>query len=184
MTIYYTSDPHFGHANIIRFCNRPFADVREMDEALIGRWNAKVGEGDDVYVVGDFAYRNAQAAATYLRHLRGRKHLVVGNHDRRWMRDAAAVSLLEDTAELADIVDCGRRVVMCHYPLMTWPGSGSLMVHGHIHDDTRGAYWPLLAGCDRALNACVEVNGYEPCTLDELIENNRAWKAQAGGAGR
>lgn len=182
MTIYYTADTHFGHANIIRFCDRPFAGVAEMDAELIARWNEKVGDDDDVYVVGDFAYRNAESAAKYLRALSGRKHLVVGNHDRKWMRDARAVALLESSEGVADIVDGGRRVVMCHYPLMTWPGRESYMVHGHIHDDTRGAYWPLLASYGRALNAGVDVNGFEPCTLDELVENNRKWKAAHGAA--
>ena len=55
---YYISDLHFGHANVIRHDARPFADVGEMDRVLIERWNAVVGEDDDVYVVGDFCYRS------------------------------------------------------------------------------------------------------------------------------
>ncbi|MDO5358956.1 MAG: hypothetical protein Q4E80_06235 [Slackia faecicanis] len=61
MSIYYISDTHFGHANIIRLSNRPFLDIAEMNAELIARWNAKVTDDDDVYMLGDFAYRSIEA---------------------------------------------------------------------------------------------------------------------------
>ena len=78
---YYISDMHFGHANVIKHDERPFEDVEAMDCAMIERWNGVVDEDDDVYVVGDFCYRSGKTADWYLARLKGRKHLVVGNHD-------------------------------------------------------------------------------------------------------
>ena len=84
--IFYTSDLHLGHANIIRHCNRPFASVEDMDEALIGNWNAKVTDGDTVHILGDLMFRNSCPSEEYLSRLKGKKHLVVGNHDKAWMK--------------------------------------------------------------------------------------------------
>jgi calcineurin-like phosphoesterase family protein len=81
--LWFTADPHFGHANIITFCNRPFADVTEMNEALVARWNSRVSDGDMVVVVGDVMMGLVEDAAPYLARLNGRKLLVIGNHDSR-----------------------------------------------------------------------------------------------------
>jgi calcineurin-like phosphoesterase family protein len=80
MTVFFTSDQHYGHTNIIRFCARPFADVSAMNEALIARHNAVVGPDDDVWHLGDFVFKG-DVAATLVR-LNGRHRLVAGNHDR------------------------------------------------------------------------------------------------------
>lgn len=80
MTTFYTSDLHFGHANIIQYCNRPYASVNEMNDALVANWNSVVGEGDIVYVLGDFAM-NRGAALHWVSKLNGSKVLIIGNHD-------------------------------------------------------------------------------------------------------
>ena len=79
--IYYTSDLHFGHANVIKFDERPFADVEEMDRVLIECWNKKVQDDDTVYIVGDICYRSRYTADWYLKQLKGHKILILGNHD-------------------------------------------------------------------------------------------------------
>ncbi len=180
MSIYYISDTHFGHANIIRLSNRPFRDIAEMNAELIARWNAKVTDDDDVYMLGDFAYRSAEAASVIAGKLKGRKHLVIGNHDNRWMKEPKACAQFVEIARLMEIDDGGRLVTLCHYPMMSWHDMArerGWHVHGHIHENTDAPYWPLLKSMDKALNACVEVNGYEPVAFDELLENNRVWKA-------
>lgn len=78
--IYFTSDQHFGHRNIIGYCARPFADVDEMNEALVSRFNATVGPDDTTYHLGDFAL-DERLVARFLPRLSGRHHLVMGNHD-------------------------------------------------------------------------------------------------------
>jgi calcineurin-like phosphoesterase family protein len=80
--IFFTADHHFGHANIINHCNRPFPTADEMDEALIDNWNVTVKTNDEVYILGDFTMHPAAEAHRYLTRLKGRKYFIKGNHDR------------------------------------------------------------------------------------------------------
>ena len=84
--IYYTADLHLGHENVIQHCSRPFATVEEMDAALIRNWNSRVHRNDTIYIVGDLFFRNRRSAEDYLGELKGRKHLVLGNHDLSWYK--------------------------------------------------------------------------------------------------
>ena len=79
--IFLIGDCHFGHRNIIKYCNRPFKDVEDMNEQLIKNWNSVVGKNDTVYVVGDFALCGKQKIIEIGQRLNGRKRLVLGNHD-------------------------------------------------------------------------------------------------------
>ena len=88
----YISDLHFGHRAAIGFDHRPFADVEEMDNAMIYLWNDKVTKNDQVYILGDFAFHNEKPYSWYLKQLKGQKHLVVGNHDSRLLKDSEAMS--------------------------------------------------------------------------------------------
>ena len=84
---FYTSDLHFGHKNIIKYENRPFNSVEEMDEELIRRWNNKVGKNDEVYILGDFAFASGRRVNELLDRLNGRKYLLRGNHDHSFLKD-------------------------------------------------------------------------------------------------
>ena len=79
---FYISDMHYGHANILRLCNRPFSDVYEMNKALIQNWNSAVTPYDTVYIVGDVAW-NVTEAIEFMHNCRGKKVLIVGNHDKK-----------------------------------------------------------------------------------------------------
>lgn len=171
--IYYTADLHLGHSRVIEMDNRPFADVDEMDEALICLWNERITAADDVYIVGDFAYRNSRTAAWYLRRLKGRKHLVIGNHDRVTLRDQQAMECFASADKMMLIPDNKRSVSLCHFPLAEWNGMyrGSYHVFAHVHGIWNDAH-QFMSRNDHALNAGCMLNGYRPVTLDELIENN------------
>lgn len=80
--IFFTSDLHFGHKNILRFDNRPFTSIEEMDEAIIRNWNTKVSDDDLVYVLGDISWHNDETTARIFNSLKGHKILIKGNHDR------------------------------------------------------------------------------------------------------
>lgn len=82
MTVFFTSDTHFGHERIITLSDRPFKDVTDMNEALVRNWNAVVGPDDHVYHLGDVALGGIEHSMAYLSRLNGRKTLVTGNHDR------------------------------------------------------------------------------------------------------
>ena len=79
--IWFTSDTHWNHANIIKYCKRPFANVEEMDDALISNWNAVVDKGDHVYHLGDFCWGKRDGWIKYLKLLNGNIHIIKGNHD-------------------------------------------------------------------------------------------------------
>lgn len=159
MAIFFTSDLHLGHANIVRLCNRPFADVGEMDSALIQNWNTTVGHDDDVWVLGDFAFRNARSVDDYLRRLKGRKHLVHGNHDSVKARISQEWSSSQPMAET--IVD-GVPLTLLHYAMRTWPrsGHGSIHLYGHSHGN--------LPGDRQSCDVGVDCWDFRPVSLQEI----------------
>jgi len=178
---YYTADLHLGHANIIDMCNRPFASVEEMDEALIDNIRRVVTQKDDLWIVGDLAMVKAagkERVAQLFKRIPGRKHLIAGNHDRPWVKELKWTSV----ENLIEIKDEGRRVTLCHYPLMTWPGSrhGALQLFGHVHDN-----W---AGCRGCVNVGVDLWDYRPVTLEEVqarsdtLPRNLYWDQLEPGA--
>ncbi len=175
----YIGDLHFGRENVIRFDDRPFANVREMDSAMIRLWNQRAAKEDDVYILGDFAFRNEHPFLWYLEQLAGRKHLIVGNHDQKLLKDPAAMSCFDSVECYMDLVDQKRRVILCHYPMAEWNGfyRGSYHIYGHIHQRTDGAY-QYMKQFDHALNAAACINHYIPCSLEELIRNNQLFKEQ------
>ena len=175
---YFTSDLHLGHRNIIRLCNRPFATIEEMDETLIRNWNAKVTNGDTVYILGDLLFRNEKPAEEYLKQLKGKKHLIIGNHDRDWVKKCNLKDFFESVNNLHFISDGKRQMTLCHYPMMSWPHmTRCYMVFGHIHGNTDADYWPLIRENDLMLNAGADVNGFAPVTFEEMQENNYRHKA-------
>ena len=176
--IYYTSDLHLGHENVIRHCNRPFADADKMDNVLIDNWNRVVNRNDTVYIVGDFIFRARRPAEEYLSVLKGKKHLIIGNHDKFWMKKIDLNKWFDTVSPMKYITDRGRPVTLCHYPMLTWPGisRGGYMVYGHIHNNTGADYWPFIVANDHMLNAGVEINAFAPVSLEGMITNNIQFK--------
>ncbi|MCE4226676.1 metallophosphoesterase [Methylobacterium sp. C25] len=160
MTIWFTSDHHFGHRNIIDYCKRPFGSVEAMDEAMIARWNAVVGVDDEVWHLGDFAYRcGPNRMAEIFHRLHGRAlHLVRGNHDRK--RTLALPWASTQTS--AEIVVDGRRLVLSHYAFRVWNGClrGSWHLYGHSHGELPGT----AASCDVG----VDVWDFRPVAIDQI----------------
>ena len=172
---YFISDLHFGHKAVISMCNRPFADVEEMNEGLIVNWNEVVRAEDDVYILGDLFYRMEESPERILERLNGKKHLVFGNHDKSW-KDK--VDLSKYFVEWGDylVMNTGNgKATLCHFPMLH--GSGYL-IHGHLHNRRTEWYWHFYKDFDRAFNAGVDINGYRPVTLSELIENNKKFKEE------
>ena len=182
--IYYIADLHLGHTNIIRHCNRPYTTIEEMDSSLITNWNSRISNNDIVYIVGDMMFRIAIHPEQYLLRLNGKKHLIVGNHDKSWMKLIKLPLWFETVSSMVSINDAGYLITLCHYPMMTWPGSkNAFMVYGHIHNNTDADFWPLIAKSDRMLNEGVDINNFAPVTLAEMIENNNRFKAMNNGDG-
>jgi calcineurin-like phosphoesterase family protein len=110
MAIFFTSDTHFGDHRTLNIHKRPFASVTEMDEALIGGWNAAVSEKDEVWHLGDFARKLADVPGLLSR-LNGRKHLIRGNNDSPGIGD---VSGWESVADYREMEEGGHLLVLCH----------------------------------------------------------------------
>lgn len=175
--IYFTSDLHLGHANIIRHCNRPFSSVREMDETLIKNWNIRVRPDDTVYVLGDVIFRSAKAPEEYLSRLSGKKHLILGNHDQDWVKKCTLEYFFESVSTLDHISDGTHQMTLCHAPMTSWPdNTRSYMVFGHIHNNTNDACWQLICRSELMLNAGVDINNFMPVTFEEMAENNKRHK--------
>ena len=166
MTVWFTSDTHFGHANIIGYSNRPFASIDEMDAVLVCNWNALVQPQDEIWHLGDFTFRSEKAASTYLQRLNGRKHLVWGNHDSEKVRQLEGWASSQPYAEIA--LD-GRKIVLLHYGLRIWNKAhhGALHFYGHSHGSLPGDRQSCDVGVDNP--AC----GYAPWRL-EAIEQHLA----------
>lgn len=144
------------------------------------RWNAKVTDADDVYVLCDFAFRCGESVYEIARSLKGRKHLILGNHDPAWLgAEPRAAAEFVEIALMLEIELDGRRLTLCHYPMMSWRDSDqdfSWLIFGHVHNNTKDPAWPLLRRMPRALNAGVDVNRLSPVAFDGLVENSRMWK--------
>lgn len=171
--IFLTSDQHFGHNNIIRYSGRPFADVREMEEALVERYNAVVGDNDEVYHLGDFSLTEL-FVGKLLKRLRGRKHLVPGNHDgchpkhrraeaakRRylmWGFDSVAVERHLEGFLLSHMPYTGDHSPEDRYAQWRPKDSGQWLLHGHVHEA-----WKVRG---RMINVGVDVWNYTPVPLE------------------
>ena len=136
--IHFTSDTHWGHKNIIKYSNRPFSSVEEMDETLINNWNAVVKPNDIVWHLGDFAFCDYKSFTQILRRLNGTKNVILGNHDKiitnNWdnLIDSKLLSSIQYYKELkAD----GQMIVLLHYPIASWNKKhhGAIHLHGHCH---------------------------------------------------
>jgi len=172
---FFTSDLHLGHENILQ--SRPeFQNIDEMDECLIQNWNKKVNVQDEVYILGDFSFRAKKSVHQYLGRLRGKKHLIIGNHDGQWMKEMGDLSIyFESVGDIKTIRYEKKAIVLCHYPMFEWPGK-SYMLHGHVHGNKNTVtYQTIKNHLPLLLNCCVDVNHFEPVTMEELLENNEVW---------
>lgn len=174
---FYISDTHFGHSNAITFDHRPFIDVEEMDAVLIMFWNREVQPEDHVYVIGDFACQNKKPEEWYLRQLRGHKHLIIGNHDGRLLRNEKAMSYFETAEKMMHVSDAGNEICLCHFPIASWNGShrGHWHIYGHIHSDKNETF-QFMKERERALNAGCMINNYMPVPFQVLVKNNQIFK--------
>ena len=123
---YYISDLHIGHSKVINFDSRPFFTLDEMHETIINNWNNTVNNYDEVYVLGDFAWKN-DAGLEVLKQLKGQKYLILGNHDRL---NAELTGQFVWVKEMETIKDGDKHVVLCHYPIAHWKNSDYGYIHG------------------------------------------------------
>ncbi len=132
---FFTSDTHFNHANIIRFCNRPFKDVEQMNEVMITNWNNAISKDDTVFHLGDFCLGGAAEWTKILDRLNGKIYLIMGNHDLKNIRQGF-ISRFEHVAMQMRIEIGKKRIYLCHYPFLCFEGSYKddvWQLFGHVH---------------------------------------------------
>lgn len=139
MSIFVTSDTHWGHANIIKYCQRPFASVADMNEYMIKAWNRVVRPEDTIYHLGDFSFLNQLESTKIISQLNGKIKIVPGNHDKSIRAiakgDNPGFELLDSIIEV--YLD-GTMFVLCHFPIESWHKKehGSIHLHGHSHGNS------------------------------------------------
>lgn len=159
--VWFTSDTHFNHANIIRFCNRPFDSVGEMNEALITNWNGHISPNDTVYHLGDFSMGNA---SKILSRLNGNVCLIRGNHDKHRDIKDAAFGWIKDVYFLKTGKRASSWIWLSHYAHRRWPNAhhGSIHLYGHSHGE--------LPGMGRSMDIGVDAFDYKPVHLDYVMK--------------
>lgn len=134
VNLFFTSDTHFWHSNIIKYCNRPFMDIEEMNEEIIKRWNDKIGKDDLVFHLGDFAFCGPSQYKTLLERLNGKIILILGNHDWRNIKEGYMSKFNGIYQQLRIKVD-DQRIYLNHFPFLCYEGSwrGVWQLFGHVH---------------------------------------------------
>jgi len=168
MTTWITSDLHFGHRGIMRFCpdTRKFDSVEHMNSEMIRMWNELVTWEDTVYILGDVAFMGVTEAVNVLNCLNGRKILVAGNHDSKLIRDHRFLNCFAEVHQYLEITHNGHRIIMCHYPFhYEWNQAhrGSIHFFGHVHGKKTGLEEY------RARDVGMDATGRVVSNLDEMI---------------
>lgn len=165
--LYFTADCHFHHKNVIKYCDRPFRDIEEMDKKLIRNWNEVVTAKDEVYILGDFTFKGLDAVEALLSQLKGTKHLVRGNHDSTF-RDSMPYA---SDVSYAEIQYQNQWFILSHYPFLSWNGMhrGSIQLHGHQHN-TCEYNLDCLEKEIRRYDVGVDANCYKPVSAESIID--------------
>lgn len=137
MTVWFTSDTHFGHKNILKFCpgTRLGSTPEEHDEILINKWNNLIADEDDIYILGDVFFSEYPEAAKVAARLKGNKHVILGNHDRVIMENVALQKHFASVQHYKELLIDDCYVILFHYPQLEWNGMhrGSYCLFGHVH---------------------------------------------------
>ncbi len=186
---WFTSDQHFNHTNVMRFCGRPWNDVREMNQALIDKWNDVVTDNDIVFILGDFCWDkdNMVFVKNIINQLTaGQIFVVPGNHDSTHCLSRIKDLRFQMTSDIVSLFISGidedkptrqHEVVLSHFPLATWSHwyRGVPNLHGHIHSGPRCRGEVDIPGADLVLknnltyDVGVDNNNYKPIEIRDIL---------------
>lgn len=165
MTTFFTSDLHLQHDKIRGYCNRPWASVDEMNDALIERYNERVKPADAAYILGDFALvKSPQEVMAFTKRMNGTKFLIQGNHDRFTKQRRDDNYGFVKITPYHEIKVNGTKVVLCHYPLLSFNGMhrGAYHCHGHSHGSLKRDMTV------RRYDVGVDCNNFYPISFEEV----------------
>ena len=171
--VFFTSDTHFNHTNIIQYCQRPFKSTDEMNEAMIDNWNSVVGEDDTVFHLGDFCLGGAEEWNKILNRLNGRIYLILGNHDLKNIRQGF-IERFEHVAMTMRIEIGKKKIYLSHYPYLCFEGGYKddvWQLFGHVH--TRPSNTGIDAGrlqylYPTQLDVGVDNNNFTPLSFEQV----------------
>jgi calcineurin-like phosphoesterase family protein len=165
---FFTSDTHFYHKKIIKYCDRPFFSIEDMNEYLIDSWNSVVKNGDIIYHLGDFAFCGRATLKSIIKKLNGRICLCMGNHDKYSDTIYFESGIKEILRSLNSRKINGNYFVLCHYAMRVWHRSNRCSFHcyGHSHGN--------LEEYENSYDVGVDNNNFIPISYDDLIEKLRS----------
>lgn len=198
-TRWFTSDNHFGHRNIIKYCNRPYADVDEMNQKLANSWRELVGVDDEVWIIGDVCMGDKTKTLPLVGSLPGIKHLITGNHDDpfegrgSWVSDKDIeadrwiyLQYFDTVENSATLTINGEIVNLCHFPYtgIARPdrsdGDGDRFASSRLQDDGRvllcGHVHDAWKTKDKMINVGIDVWDYKPVSEEEIIRTMNGLK--------
>ena len=159
MNTFFTADTHWYHKNIIKYCNRPFSSIEEMNEILINQWNSKISKGDRVYHLGDFAFGQREKILELTKILNGSIIIIEGNHDEIGQPENYGFA---GKHQLLTVKINGIYITMCHYAMRIWERShyDSWHIYGHSHG--------TLESIGKTWDVGVDNNNFTPVEFEEL----------------
>lgn len=159
--IYFIGDTHFGHTNVLTLDNRDFPSIQDHDDFIITNWNETIRNNDDIYFLGDFSLSRKSYTEQLLKSLNGRKHFIVGNHDKK-----DTIKLYKQYGEFLgnyhEFKIKHEMYVLCHYPFYSWKGMyvGAVNIHGHSHRN--------ISTQGRRICVSANVIDYKPISLESI----------------
>lgn len=187
MAYFFIADTHFGHENALAFDNRPFKTIEEHDKALIENWNNAVSRNDEVFILGDISWYNATKTNEIVAALNGIKHLIVGNHDKKLLKNREFQSLFIEITDYKELSLSDKKgIVLSHYPIPCFNHHyyGWYHLYGHVHISFE---WNMMERVKYEMEAlydkpCLMYNcgamidymDYTPRTLGEILERQEA----------
>ena len=161
MKIFVTADTHFNHENIIKYCDRPFKNVKEMNEAIIKNWNDTVREDDIVYHLGDFGFGTKEELQEIFNRLNGKKYLIMGNHDYRVGRNYYIDLGFNEVYKKKFLID---NLVSTHKPCDVL--DGYINLYGHIHNKPVDSKYDD----DKHFCVCLDKHDFKLIDLEKVVK--------------
>lgn len=187
MAYFFIADTHFGHENALAFDNRPFRTIEEHDKALIENWNNAVSRNDEVFILGDISWHNATKTNEIVSSLNGIKHLIVGNHDKKLLKNREFQSLFIEITDYKELSLSDKKgIVLSHYPIPCFNHHyyGWYHLYGHVHISFE---WNMMERVKYEMEnlydkpcrmyncgAMIDYIGYTPRTLGEILASQEA----------
>ena len=173
--VWFTSDLHFWHKNICKYCNRPYETIEEMNQGIIDNWNSVVKEDDTVFILGDLGFCGIEKLRPLMSQLKGKIILIQGNHDSDYvMSTLYHEKIINNFDRLMSITIVGdeecpnQELILCHFPMIDWYNKekGSWMIHGHQHQ------LPETPSCSAVhYDVGVDKNNWMPISFEQLKIN-------------